>query len=160
MWLSFIVSFWCYTTRTNCSCAFGNFDLLIGEDLTILHRISFSVDVICSPFIISLVILERSNERSNRIIRYEAGWKCLITKGQSRPTFPLLSGQALSYRAPMYPRFSNNRYFYQSAVVYEHARSCPIPSLLPNNLGFFLLKNKQRKSQTHPLFLKNIHKIV
>lgn len=85
-----------------------------------------------------LYLLEGSNERSNRMIRYEAGWKCLITKGQSRPTFPLLSGHVLSCRAPMYPRFSNNRYFYQSAVVYEHARSCPIPSLLPNNLGFFL----------------------
>ena len=137
---SFIVSFWWYTTRTNCSCAFGNFDLLIGEDLTILHRISFSVDVICSPFIISLVILEGSNERGNRIIRYEAGWKCLITKGQSRPTFPLLSGHVLSYRAPMYHIFQQQSIFLSIRCDVWTRKKLFDPKFITKWLGIFLFQ--------------------
>lgn len=65
------------------------------------------------------------------------GENASITEGELRPML-ILSGHVLSYRTPMYPISSYNRYFYQPAVVCEHARSSFVPSLLPNNLGFFL----------------------
>lgn len=62
-----------------------------GNWFTILFH-CFSIDVICSPLIFSLGISEVRNERGNRIIRYEAGWKCLITEGKSRPPLPVFVG--------------------------------------------------------------------